>query len=545
MVKSILKIVDFPIKKYLFKQIKCIILLVVYTGSTLMFPMFMSYIVDQGIVPRNFHKTIFLVLMMAVVGILSVIFQYLQQVSFYELAQVLILGIKKNIYAKLLETNGIFWGKNNVGDILIVLNEDVAALETILTRTVSNIIVNSIVVVGISIFILSIDWKIGVAVLFLAIIFAYVQKKMGGRVESIVEKLRSSIGNLASFTSETLQNMNYIESSGYSEMICDKYTKQNKNVIENLISQMKVVTGTQCIGTLFSVTGILCVLCFGSYLSFRDDISIGILFALTVYVQRLYGPIVSLGSAYVEIRNTVPRVKKILKIIDTPDIITSGSYCPTIQMHGKIEFKKVCFKYDTKKILDEFNIIVNPGRILGIIGPNGVGKSTIFKLLLKLYNVSSGNIFIDDVKIERYNKIYLRKNIAYVCQENYMLSGTLREVLDPENLLRDYELFELMKGFQFDISAFIQGINTKIDENHRNISGGEMQKIALIRAFTKDKMIYLMDEPTSAIDITSEKIICNTLKEKLKGKTAIIITHRPEILNICDDIFEYYLDSSS
>ena len=123
-------------------------------------------------------------------------------------------------------------------------------------------------------------------------------------------------------------------------------------------------------------------------------------------------------------------------------------------------------------------------------------------------------------------------------QSGVLISGTLREILDPTKMHSDYEIKEMMYEFGMHMDRFEQELDTYIDENHRNLSGGEFQKIALIRAFLESKELYLLDEPTSAIDENAEELLCNKIQEKLYGKTAIIITHRPKILEICDRVLD-------
>lgn len=133
-----------------------------------------------------------------------------------------------------------------------------------------------------------------------------------------------------------------------------------------------------------------------------------------------------------------------------------------------------------------------------------------------------------------YQTDYLHHQVGCLLQSEFILSGSLRDVLDTKNRYSDHEIIETMKEFCLAIKDFPDGLDTMIKENSLNLSGGQVQKIALIRLFLQNKSIYLLDEPTSAMDIEAEKVICNVIRRKLEGKTALIITHREQILNICD-----------
>lgn len=216
-------------------------------------------------------------------------------------------------------------------------------------------------------------------------------------------------------------------------------------------------------------------------------------------------------------------------------IIQEGEYSSELHIKGNIEIDCIDFSYqENDLVLSKFSLEAKAGEKVGIVGKNGCGKSTLMKLLTKLCVANSGNIFIDGINIGDYKIAFLHKEVGCLLQSEFILSGTLRNILDIRNCHSDNEIIKAMEEFCLSIYDFNDGLNTIIKENTLNLSGGQVQKIALIRLFLQDKSIYILDEPTSAMDIESEKIVCNVLKKKLEGKTALIITHREQILSICD-----------
>lgn len=534
------QIVRMSHKDYILKETKCFLLLMIYTASTLLFPLFVSFIIDKGISQGDMNATFCYTIGMLAVGAVSVLTQYLQKVSFYKLGQEILIDIKQKIYGRILRTNLNYWSENKVGDVITVLEDDVASLETLLTSTVSGIAVNVFVVIGITVFLTVTNWKCGVIVSGMAIVFAYMQRKNGDRVQKSMYDLRKKIGEMISFTNESLQSINELQASGFEDVAKNRYLTCNKTVLEASVRQVKKISVASSIGSMFNVAGLLAVIGFGAYQVIKGEITVGTLFALTVYVQRLYGPIISLGQSYIDIRNSLPRIRKISELMNTTNMINSGNDLLSDGGMHTIAFRNVSFSYgENNTILDRFNLTVDPGKTLGIVGENGSGKTTMLKLLMNICEPQSGKVMIDGKKISEYDNDCLRKVMGYVGQNGVMLSGTLREVLDPKNICTDEALLSLMKEFMLDDGIFYNGLDTMIDENHRNISGGEFQKIALIRAFTESKDIYLLDEPTSAMDPECEKTVCERLRERLCGKTALIITHRPRILDICDDIVHF------
>lgn len=366
-----------------------------------------------------------------------------------------------------------------------VLEGDVERLENLMTATVSDIAVNLFMSVGIAAYFLWIDVWIGMEVLTLAVVFACIQRKLGDKVEKMMDELRK-ICELSGFTDESMNHMLNIQASGYSTYMEKNYSEKNRKVIQGFVKQMKCIAVMPGIGGTFHVAAILSVLIIGSVRVRKGTLSIGLLFSLTIYVQRLYAPIDSLGNAYMEIRN--------------------------------------CW--------------ILPGTIIGIVGDNGSGKSALTRLLTKLCIPVKGKIFLDDVNLEDYNTEFLRTQIGYMLQNQFFFKGQLKEIVDPYSKTDKRELIKLMDFFRIPAESFEDGLDTEINGNLISLSGGEAQKIAMVRLFCENKPVYILDEPTAALDMQSEEEITELLRKFLKNKTAVIITHRKKILDICDMVVQ-------
>lgn len=536
MFKSLCKLIDMPLKTYICKQCRCLVFLVLYSLSSLFFPGFISYIVDDGILKNDVKKIIFYCLMMLFTGIFMIVFQYLEQVSFYRLAQEITIALKEKLYQILMHKNIDFWSEHTSGDMFTVLEHDIERLENLLTTTVSDIIVNFLIGAGIAVYLIWTDLWMGVEVLILSILFSRVQRRIGDKVERMMETLREKICELSGFTDESINNMLNIQVSGFSDYMQKKYSEKNRNVIQGFMQQMKWISIMRSVGSTFNILAILSVLVMGAIRVRQGSLSIGLLFSLTIYVQRLYSPIISLGNAYMEIRNCRPIIYKILSVIEDENNVASGDYIPkTGVLRGAIEFKNISFSYKgLHPVFHDFQLSIMPGMVVGITGDNGSGKSTLIRLLTKLCTPQQGEILLDRINVEKYNTEFLRTQIGYMQQNEFFLKGKLKDVIDPYGKMKQEELSKLMQFFQIPIELFQDSFDTEISENMLNLSGGEVQKLAMVRLFCENKPIYILDEPTAALDLGSEQEITALLKLLLKNKTAMIITHREPILDICD-----------
>ncbi len=255
--------------------------------------------------------------------------------------------------------------------------------------------------------------------------------------------------------------------------------------------------------------------------------SVGNLFSVVIYVQQLYSPAIALGDAYNTMKNTQPNIKRILDLLENKDVIKCGPLIPEKRLNGKISFKHVTFSYgdSNRNIFTDVNLDLEAGKVYGIIGDNGKGKSTFIRLIAGLCIPDSGTISIDDININTYDIEYLRNHIGYLTQKPLLLSGeTVIDYTQEKKILNKFYLKD----------------DIKINDNGMGISGGENQKLALVHLLNeRTKDIFILDEPTASVDLKSEEVICNQIKDILRGKTVLIITHRTNVLKICDEIIDF------
>ena len=228
-----------------------------------------------------------------------------------------------------------------------------------------------------------------------------------------------------------------------------------------------------------------------------------------------------------------------LDILENDKEVRSGIYNPTLPLKGQIIMHNVDFKYEDSSefVFKNLNLEVTQGEIIGIIGKNGSGKTSIIRLLSRICTPVSGEILIDGKDIALYEDDYLDKCIGIMSQENYLPGWELRDIFECKD--SDTEKINyLMSYLNFPIDSFSNGLDSKIGENKMSLSGGEIQKIAFVRLILQDKKIYIMDEPTSALDEDSENRMIHLINKELGGKTCIIITHRKAVLEICDRVIE-------
>ena len=539
--KRLLKIVDIEKKKYIVNQIKCFSFLMIYTIASVIFPSFLSKIVDLGVVMGDVSNIVLYTTEMLICGILMVIFYYLQKVFFFKFGNDIVLRTKQKLYKKLNTVDIQFWNQYKVGDVLTILDNDIEKLQELLTSDISELVVNICLCIGISSYIIILNPKIGILVVVMSIIFAFIQRKVANKSKERMKKLRVTMGDFNSFSTETINNMPSLQMTGKTQYI----KKMSADKCDELAKDGLDFTKTMCTvgmtGMSFNVLAIVIVLILGAVDVSNNLISVGLLFSMTIYVQRLYSPIVSIGNMFVKIKNFFPLLDNIYNVMFNEKNIIKGDYKHSSELMGNISFDNVWFGYNNERfILKGFTETFNRGEIIGIVGNNGSGKTTLVRLLTKLCTVERGKIEIDGIDINTFDMEYLQTQIGVMTQNSYLLAEEFNNILKSEKELNKMKKFLEEMNFYESGNSILKG-NFEVKENNLNISGGEAQKLALYKLYLDNKPICVLDEPTAALDSNSEEKMIEFIKNHFKEKTVIIITHKPQILKICNRIIKLEL----
>lgn len=530
------------IKPFIFELITTFLFIIIFTLSNLVYPYFLKMIIDDALVEKNIHKLFFYTLGMIITLLIMVISRYLVSDKSLKVCQKVTLKIKSNILEQITKYSEMFFKKYKNAEITSIIENDLQHVQRIGMYIITEFLVSIITIIGLLLIIFTINLYIGLLCIFLLIIYAYLQKKNGKKIKNYSLKLSKYKGELYSHTQEFISNLSDIKMLNYHNKYkdnyiyrCIEYFKLEKNIVN-------LGVFSNIIGIIFNNLALILILCLGGYIMLQKNMTMGMLFTLTIYVQQLFSPIITLTNLYIEIKKLQASLKRISNLLNNNDYIIHTGYIDSDNsLYGDISLTDFSFKYENKIIFDKSNMKINPKSKIGIIGDNGSGKTTLMKILMRLQKNYKGKITIDGYNIENYKLDYLRRNIICISQNSFIFSGTILEniTLNNNNVSREKieEIIDLV-CLRKDIDDMKNGINTIVGNNEICLSGGQVQKIALARIFLTDCPIILLDEPTSALDTKSEKIICNNIYTHLYDKTIISITHRKEILKYCENIYE-------
>ena len=537
--KKILELIECSRKKFIIFHIYCLFWGILYIIAALIFPDSISKIIDQVIIRKRYDLTKTYIISISFSGFCMIIFSYIQYGLYFKFGQKARIIIKQRLLEKLMNVNGNFKKNYPPGDMLRIIEQDTEQIQNLIGEGIGLLVINGINLIGVMILLLYKNFLIGVVMIIISVIFVVLQIYLSNSLKKDSVFLRKLLGNVSSYTNEIISRSETIATSSYAKQYTKNFFDKNAEIKEREILQMKKLLVGRNIGIAYNVLANVITLGLGVMMVDKRDMTVGTLLAISMYVQRLYSPLLAISNSYFNIKKAIPFVTKIVKCLENKNLMINGSKCLQTPLEGNIYFDSVFFKYNEDMILENFFLRIKEGKFTGIIGENGSGKSTIIKLLLKIYQCKRGNIYVDNININEYDNEYVYKNISVMWQNNFLMSGTLYDVINPGGKdLKKEEIYKLFNEMNLDIEKFEDGLNTYIYENNFNVSGGELQKINIIRILIEDRPIIILDEPTSALDNESEEEICKLLKTLLKGKTVIIVTHREKILGICDEIIE-------
>ena len=424
-----------------------------------------------------------------------------------------------------------FYGKRQVGNLISRFTNDADRVEMFLLFGLPFMLGNALMLIGTLVVCLSLSWKLTICALIPVPLIALGGALMWERMRRIWPRWHAKWSRLSSHLNESISGIRVVKAFAQEDREAMRFNARN----EELWSVS--VTGERSWHIFFAVMyfflslGMFLVWYFGGMQIIREALTFGVLLAFTRYLWQLYRPL----QFFSQINNFISRAfagaERIFEIIDTRSELSEDPEAVSMpQMEGRVAFKDVAFGYDPgKPVLNEINLDVKPGEMIGLVGKSGVGKSTLINLICRFYDVDRGSLIIDGVDIRKIRLEDLRRHIGMVHQDIFLFDGTIAENIGygkPEATLDEIVNAAIAAEAHEFIAAKPDGYDTKVGERGGQLSGGEKQRIAIARAILHDPKILILDEATSSLDSATEKKIQAAIARLVKGRTTFAIAHR-------------------
>ena len=383
------------------------------------------------------------------------------------------------------------------------------------------------------------DWQLALVAMsilpFLMAIPKIYDCRMRGQYTSVKELESSTLG----IVHEVLTALRVVKAFGREDHEQERFVAQSTAGMGARIRLAFAESAFGLLSNVITAIGMALVLYIGVRSVLSSRLTLGELLMVIMYLTQLYGPLTAIGDKIVSLQPYVASLKRAFELLDeVPDVAERPHARPLKRATGAIEFRGVGFAYDRENlVLDGVSFAIEAGTRLGIAGRTGAGKSTLMSLLMRFYDPSKGQIFLDGVDLRDYKLAELRNQFAIVMQEPVLFSTSIAENIAygrPGASFQDIVTAAKVANAHDFIVALPDGYDTLVGERGLRLSGGERQRIALARAFLKDAPILILDEPTSAIDVATEALIMEAMQRVMAGRTTLMIAHRLSTLEVCD-----------
>jgi subfamily B ATP-binding cassette protein HlyB/CyaB len=501
-------------------------------------PLFTQVILDKVIVHRSMTTLDVLAIAFLAVTGFELLLNMARNYIFVHTASKLDAKLGAKLFHHLLALPINYFENRKVGNITARVRELDTIREFITNKAVSVVIDSFFSVVFVAVMLLySVKLTLIVLgfVMVIGLIYLFITPELRRRLEEKFQMAASS----NSYLVEAVTGVQTVKSLAVEGTMQKRWEDHLGKYVRSSfrLANMSNISGAIA-GSLQKLMTIT-VLFVGVKLVLTNDLTIGQLIAFQMFANQFSGPVLRLVNLWNEFQQALLSVDRLGDILNHPVEVATDKAITLPQLQGSVRFDDVFFRYgpSSPNVVDQVNFDIKPGMSVGLVGRSGSGKSTIAKLLQRLYVANEGAIFIDDIDIRHMNPMWLRNQIGVVLQENYLFSGTIRENIALPKQDAPMELIiqaaQIAGAHEF-ITQLPEGYDTVVGERGSSLSGGQRQRIAIARALITAPRILIFDEATSALDYESEKIINTNLVNIKKGRTTFIIAHRLSTIVDCD-----------
>ncbi len=510
-------------------------------GTALAFPKLMGMLVDC-VKNKDNTQANTIALGLVVILFMQSIFSFFRLSLFVNFTENTLANIRLALYSNLVKLPMSFFSQKRVGELNSRISSDITQIQDTLTSTIAEFLRQFILIIGGVILLASESLKLTLLMLSVVPLVAVAAVIFGRFIRKYSKKVQDQVAESQVIVEETMQGISIVKAFANEWYEIARYNGKIKEVVELAIKGGKY-RGYFASFIIFCLFGsIVAVVWFGVRLSISGEMSVGQLISFVLYSTFVGASFGGIAELYAQIQKAIGATERVFELLDeTPEKINSQAIV-TSKIKGDVTFKNVAFSYPSRKeiqVLKDVNFEAKYGQKIAIVGPSGVGKSTIASILLRFYDINGGTIEIDGKNIYDYELENLRGNMSIVPQDVILFGGTIRENIaygKPDATEAEIMLAAKQANALNFINGFPEKMETIVGERGIKLSGGQRQRIAIARALLKNPSILILDEATSSLDSESEKLVQEALEILMEGRTSIIIAHRLSTIRTADQI---------
>lgn len=499
----------------------------------------MTDLIQKGKVENWQEQLLRLTVTLIILYLSKILFRYLSNYLAHKAAWNLVEEIRIRIYSKIQDLSMSFFHDKQTGDLMSRVVNDTATFELLYAHIIPEMITNIVTVVGVAAILISINFKLALLTCIpipLILISAWF---FSAKVRPNFRISQNALAQLNAKLQDNFSGIHEIQSFGQEAY-------ENRQVAAKAKAYTKAILHALNISAVFhpgveflSSIGTIIVVGAGGILAFAGSLSVSDIVAFLLYLSLFYAPITGLARLLEDTQQAYAGAERVMMILDTPNEIAEIENAVELKnVHGGISFENVSFNYEENvPVLKDISFSCKPGQMIALVGPTGVGKTTLTQLISRFYDPTAGRITIDGTDIKTVTLHSLRANIAPVLQDTFLFNGTIAENIayaKPDASME--EIIEAAKAARIhdDICQMPQKYETRVGERGMKLSGGQKQRIAIARAILRKAPIIILDEATASVDVETEREIQKAIANLAGTKTIVAIAHRLSTIRNAD-----------
>ncbi len=562
-------------RPYLKRVILILVTMLAISLLSLIPPLLIRDLIDKTLPDKNIARLNLLALGMVLIPIVNGLMGVAQRNASATIGEGIIYDLRRSLYAHLQRMSLRFYTNTQVGEVMSRLNNDVVGAQRAITGTLVTIVSNIFSLIATLAIMFTLEWRLTLLGIAILPLFVLPARRVGEVLRDVARKQMEMNAGMNALMNETLNISGalLVKIFGRYRSEVDRFEGKARDVRDIGIRQAVIGRWFFLALSLVSAVGTALVFWLGGHLVLQGVFSIGTIVAFSAYLADLYGPLIAMTNARVELATSMVSFERVFEVLDLPvEIKDAPGALHLDHVDGRVEFEDVCFNYaelgtgvvgleelrrfgwgrmsgyhppgklqaeepegeeqaepETRWALSDVSFVIEPGQVAALVGPSGAGKTTTTYLLPRLYDPTEGTVSIDGHDLKRVQLDSLAEHVGMVTQETYLFHDTLRvNLLYAKPDATDAELEAVCRAANIHefIAGLPDGYDTLVGERGYRLSGGEKQRVAIARVLLKDPRVLILDEATSHLDSQSEALIQQAMETVMQGRTSLVIAHR-------------------
>ena len=505
----------------------------------------MTGLVGAGLNEAGLNQVIRLALGLLGLYLLRILFRFGSNYLTHKAAWHLVGDLRSRLYNKLQSLDLGFFHDKQTGDLMSRVVNDTRDFELLYAHMIPDILTNVATFVGVLVILLTVNWKLALItccpiplILLSGVVFSKI-------VRPFFKASQKSMGELNAQLQDSLSGLHEIQAFGQEKYESGRVQEKNLAQVTAMLRALRASAIFHPSVEFLSSAGTVLVVFFGGFLAYRNQLSVEDIVAFMLYLSLFYAPVSGLANLLESLQQSLAGAERVTLILDTPSAIQNAPEAQDMgRANGAVAFENVSFHYSNKiPVLKDISFSCEPGMMVALVGPTGVGKTTTTQLISRFYDPVEGRVLIDGKDVRDVTLESLRHNISPVLQDTFLFNGTISENIGyakPDATQEEIEAAAKAANIHEDIMSMPEKYETKVGERGLRLSGGQKQRVAIARAILRQSPIIVLDEATASVDVQTEKQIQKAIKNLAGKQTIIAIAHRLSTIRDADMILVFH-----